>query len=85
MLTVSCDENTFLAVYDGTISGSVMGGYLAEPSKKLPAVFPPDSIWGAFPYLLPNLVVVVSLSISCTLGLIFLREAHPHFRDQEAG
>ncbi|OBT65930.1 hypothetical protein VE03_05397 [Pseudogymnoascus sp. 23342-1-I1] len=66
----------------GTIIGPVIGGYLAEPVKNYPFLFHEGTIWDKFPYLLPNLVVVIFLLSSCTLGLFFLEEVHPKFRDQ---
>ncbi|KFY08032.1 hypothetical protein V492_06590 [Pseudogymnoascus sp. VKM F-4246] len=66
----------------GTIIGPVVGGYLAEPVKNYPALFDKGTLWDSFPYLLPNLVVVICLLSSCTLGLLFLEEVHPKFRDQ---
>ncbi|OBT90595.1 hypothetical protein VE02_01019 [Pseudogymnoascus sp. 03VT05] len=66
----------------GTIIGPVIGGYLAEPVKNYPSFFHEGTIWDKFPYLLPNLVVVLFLLSSCTLGLFCLEEVHPEFRDQ---
>ncbi|RFU32412.1 hypothetical protein B7463_g3940, partial [Scytalidium lignicola] len=64
------------------IVGPVIGGYLAEPVKNYPSVFHEGTVWDRFPYLLPNLVVVVLLLASCTLGLFWLKEVHPKFRDR---
>ncbi|OBT53529.1 hypothetical protein VE04_04312 [Pseudogymnoascus sp. 24MN13] len=66
----------------GTIIGPVIGGYLAQPVKNYPCLFHEGTIWDKFPYLLPNLVVVMFLLSSCTLGLFCLEEVHPEFRDQ---
>ena len=65
-----------------TIIGPVVGGYLAEPVKKYPSLFGPDTIWERFPYLLPNLVVVVFLLASCVSGFLALQEVHPRFQGQ---
>jgi hypothetical protein len=65
-----------------TIIGPVVGGYLAEPVKHYPSLFGPDTIWERFPYLLPNLVVVVFLLASCVLGFLALEEVHPRFQGQ---
>jgi hypothetical protein len=65
-----------------TIIGPVIGGYLAQPVKNYPCLFHEGTIWDKFPYLLPNLVVVMFLLSSCTLGLFCLEEVHPEFRDQ---
>ncbi|KFY29274.1 hypothetical protein V493_02449 [Pseudogymnoascus sp. VKM F-4281 (FW-2241)] len=66
----------------GTIIGPVIGGYLAEPVKNYPSLFHEGTVWDKFPYLLPNLAVVVFLLSSCTLGLFCLEEVHLKFRDQ---
>jgi hypothetical protein len=58
----------------------VIGGYLAEPVKRYPSVFLPDTIWNRYPYLLPNIAVVIILLASCILGLLALQESHPRFR-----
>jgi hypothetical protein len=58
----------------------VVGGYLAEPVKKYPFMFGPNTIWEQFPYLLPNLVVVIFLLASCVSGFLALEEVHPQFR-----
>lgn len=63
-----------------TIIGPVVGGYLAEPVKKYPSLFGPDTIWEQFPYLLPNLVVVVFLLASCIWSFLALQEVHPRFQ-----
>lgn len=68
--------------YVRTIIGPVIGGYLAEPVKNYPSLFHEGTIWDKFPYLLPNLVVVIFLLGSCTQGLFCLEEVHPKFRDQ---
>jgi hypothetical protein len=60
----------------------VIGGYLAEPVKKYPSLFGPDTIWEQFPYLLPNLVVVAFLLASCVSGFLALQEVHPRFQGQ---
>jgi hypothetical protein len=65
-----------------TIIGPVVGGYLAEPVKKYPPLFGLDTIWEQFPYLLPNLVVVVFLLASCVSGFLALQEVHPRFQGQ---
>lgn len=63
-----------------TIIGPVVGGYLAEPVKKYPSLFDPDTIWEQFPYLLPNLFVVVFLLASSVSGFLALQEVHPRFQ-----
>lgn len=57
----------------------MIGGYLAEPVKNFPFLFSKNSVWEKFPYLLPNLVVVFCLFISCVICFLFLEEVHPSF------
>lgn len=56
---------------------SAIGGSFAKPTESFPAVFPPDSLFGAFPYLLPNLICALLLLISIIAGYLFLVETHP--------
>lgn len=61
----------------------MIGGYLAEPVKHYPSIFHENTIWDHYPYLLPNLIVVVFLFASSMTGLFFLEEVHPKFQDRE--
>ncbi|KAJ5081992.1 hypothetical protein N7532_011035 [Penicillium argentinense] len=61
----------------GTIIGPAIGGLLARPADGLPSVFPPEGLFGRFPYLLPNLVCSVLLLLSIIGGWLFLQETHP--------
>src|SRR5215471_7163861 len=63
-----------------TIVGPVIGGYLAEPVKTYPFLFRSHTIWDRFPYLLPNIVVVMCLMTSCSLCFLLLEETHIEFR-----
>ena len=58
----------------GTIVGSAMGGFLAQPAKFYPGYFSEDGLWGRYPYLLPNLVAVVCVVSAVILGIFFLDE-----------
>ncbi|TVU50739.1 hypothetical protein EJB05_02127 [Eragrostis curvula] len=54
----------------GVIVGPALGGYLAQPADKYPHMFPKNSIFGRFPYLLPCLSVssfAAIVLIGCTL------------------
>ncbi|KFY12978.1 hypothetical protein V491_06575 [Pseudogymnoascus sp. VKM F-3775] len=66
----------------GTIIGPVIGGYRAEPVKNYPFLFQKGTIWDKFPFLLPNIVVVIFLLSSCILGLFFMEEVHPKYHNQ---
>lgn len=60
----------------GSIIGPVMGGALAQPCIAYPWLFEPDSIFAAYPFLLPNLVCVVILLFGIVIGIFFLDETH---------
>jgi MFS family permease len=64
----------------GSIIGPVMGGALAQPCIAYPWLFDQDSIFGAYPFLLPNLVCVVILFFGITIGVLFLEETHAEIR-----
>ncbi|EFE37303.1 hypothetical protein TRV_08041 [Trichophyton verrucosum HKI 0517] len=68
-------------VRDKKDQGPVIGGWLAEPTKTIPSVFPEGSIWEKFPYLLPNLIVTLFIATSGSLGFFFLEETHPHLQN----
>ncbi|KAI1416915.1 MFS general substrate transporter [Hypoxylon sp. FL1857] len=61
----------------GGIIGSAMGGFLAQPAKFYPSLFPADGLFGRYPYLLPNLVSVVVIILAIIQGMLFLEETNP--------
>src|SRR5271154_503585 len=67
----------------GTIVGAAMGGYLAEPSRYYPIEFPPDGLFGEYPYLLPNLVAVAFILVAIIQGYFFLKETNPRFQSRQ--
>lgn len=77
-----CDSTTIIRAFSGisltwgfgSIVGSMLGGLLSQPSTKYPKVFPPTSIFGKFPYLLPNLICALITLIGIILTYIFLSE-----------
>lgn len=66
----------------GSIIGPVMGGALAQPCAMYPWLFDRDSIFGVYPFLLPNLVCVVILLFGIVVGILFLEETHAERRYQ---
>lgn len=60
----------------GSIAGSALGGFLAQPAKFYPGLFSSDGIFGQYPYLLPNLLSVAVCIIAIIQGIIFLEETH---------
>lgn len=61
----------------GSIVGSALGGFTAQPAKFYPHIFPPDGIFGEYPYLLPNIVSVVAIVIAMIQGWLLLEETNP--------
>ncbi|CAH0028441.1 unnamed protein product [Clonostachys rhizophaga] len=61
----------------GGILGSAMGGFLAQPAKFYPHLFPEDGLFGKYPYLLPNLASVIIILLAILQGIIFLEETNP--------
>ncbi|KAI0022328.1 major facilitator superfamily domain-containing protein [Xylariomycetidae sp. FL0641] len=61
----------------GGIIGSAMGGFLAQPARFYPDVFPEDGLFGRYPYLLPNLVAVAVVVVAIIQGIFFLEETNP--------
>lgn len=61
----------------GTIIGPAIGGTFADPHETFPQLFPKGSLFGDFPYLLPNLICALLLLVSIVLGYFLLEETHP--------
>lgn len=64
----------------GSIIGSAMGGFLAQPAKFYPDYFAEDGLFARYPYLLPNLVAVAVIVLAVIQGIIFLDETNPRFK-----
>ncbi|KAK4124761.1 MFS general substrate transporter [Parathielavia appendiculata] len=58
-----------------------LGGLLADPAALYPSIFPPNSAWTSYPYLLPNLAVSLLQVLTFILALLVLQETHPRMRD----
>ncbi|KAF3761246.1 MFS general substrate transporter, partial [Cryphonectria parasitica EP155] len=67
----------------GSIIGSAMGGFLAQPAKFYPDIFPEDGLFGQYPYLLPNLVAVAVIVAAVIQGIFFLDETNPRFKNKK--
>ncbi|OQV00336.1 hypothetical protein CLAIMM_05846 [Cladophialophora immunda] len=61
----------------GSIAGSALGGFTAQPARFYPHLFSSDGIFGEYPYLLPNLVAVAIIVIAIIQGCLFLEETNP--------
>jgi hypothetical protein len=57
-----------------------IGGTFAKPSESFPTLFSPKGVFGAFPYLLPNLICAGLLLLSILAGYLFIIETHPDIR-----
>ncbi|KAI0383261.1 major facilitator superfamily domain-containing protein [Hypomontagnella monticulosa] len=66
----------------GSLIGPVLGGVLANPSVLYPSIFPANSIWTTYPFILPNLVVALLQLVSLIVVFLFLAETHPHLAGQ---
>ncbi|KAK6354055.1 hypothetical protein TWF730_008473 [Orbilia blumenaviensis] len=58
----------------GTISGPALGGFLSEPARKYPGLFPSDSFFDRNPWALPNILLGAMIFIGCLLAFLFLDE-----------
>lgn len=62
----------------GLIIGPALGGFLAQPAEKYPAIFSEESIFGRFPYFLPCLCIS-SFALVVTIACFWLPETlHKH-------
>lgn len=52
----------------------VIGGALALPATKWPDVFPPDGLFGQFPFLMPTLIGAAISVIALVSTILFLKE-----------
>jgi len=58
--------------------GPVIGGILADPATNYPSLFPTNSIWTTYPFLLPNLAVASLQLLTFLLAFFLLEETHPN-------
>ncbi|KAG5549458.1 hypothetical protein RHGRI_014708 [Rhododendron griersonianum] len=62
----------------GLIIGPALGGFLAQPAEKYPAIFSKDSVFGRFPYFLPCLCISL-FALMVTIVTFWLPETlHIH-------
>ncbi|KAL2518080.1 Protein ZINC INDUCED FACILITATOR-LIKE 1 [Abeliophyllum distichum] len=62
----------------GLIIGPALGGFLAQPAEKYPAIFASDSIFGRFPYFLPCLIISL-FALLVTIACFWIPETlHTH-------
>ncbi|EAQ85349.1 hypothetical protein CHGG_09363 [Chaetomium globosum CBS 148.51] len=65
------------AMSSRNLTGPVLGGLLADPAALYPSIFPRNSLWTDYPYLLPNLVVGLLQVLTLVFALLVLQETHP--------
>ncbi|KAF3932702.1 hypothetical protein ABW19_dt0203634 [Dactylella cylindrospora] len=58
----------------GSIMGPIIGGFLSEPAKKYPTLFPKDSFFDRHPWALPNLFTAALLLNAFVFGFLFVEE-----------
>lgn len=63
----------------GTIIGPAIGGLFSEPHHNFPNLFSQNSIFAAYPYLLPNVICTFILCTGIVLGYFLIQETHPDF------
>lgn len=63
----------------GSIAGSSLGGFTAQPARFYPSLFSKDGLFGEFPYLLPNLIAVGVILIAIIQAVFLLEETNPAF------
>ena len=66
-----------------SILGPALGGALAQPVQNYPTLFDKGSLFGTYPFLLPNLVCVVILGCGVFTGTLFLKETHAQYKHRE--
>lgn len=60
----------------GSMVGSALGGFTAEPARQYPKVFHKGGCFDKYPYSLPNLIAVAFILLSAALGVVLLRESN---------
>lgn len=66
----------------GSIAGSALGGYAAQPARFYPEWFPASSVFARFPYLLPNLIAAICVALAIVQASLFLEETNPRIKTQ---
>ena len=56
--------------------GPALGGALAQPCDNYPTIFSRGTLFDRYPFLLPNLVCAIVLTIGVFIGILFLEETH---------
>ncbi|XP_057503409.1 protein ZINC INDUCED FACILITATOR-LIKE 1-like isoform X1 [Actinidia eriantha] len=67
----------------GLIIGPALGGFLAQPADKYPAIFSQESVFGRFPYFLPCLCISVFAFVVAILTFSLPETLHIHNKPRE--
>ncbi|PSS19073.1 Protein ZINC INDUCED FACILITATOR-LIKE like [Actinidia chinensis var. chinensis] len=67
----------------GLIIGPALGGFLAQPADKYPAIFSQESVFGRFPYFLPCLCISVIAFVVAILTFSLPETLHIHDKPRE--
>ncbi|CAL5339744.1 unnamed protein product [Camellia sinensis] len=67
----------------GLIIGPALGGFLAQPAEKYPAIFSKDSIFGRFPYFLPCLSISIFALVVTIVSFRLPETLHVHNKSCE--
>ncbi|GAA0161455.1 secondary carrier transporter [Lithospermum erythrorhizon] len=62
----------------GLIIGPAIGGFLAQPADKYPALFSADSLFGRFPYFLPSLIISLFALVVTIVSFKLPETLHNH-------
>ncbi|KAL2641445.1 hypothetical protein R1flu_009032 [Riccia fluitans] len=68
----------------GMIVGPAIGGYLSMPGEKYPQMFPTDSLFAQYPYLMPCLFVSGLAAIALFITVFYLPETLHIHTDEDA-
>ena len=60
----------------GSIFGPIIGGSLANPAERFPALFGDSWFFKKYPFALPNITVSIFFIIGIIIGILFLRVSH---------
>uniref|UniRef100_A0A0D6QRF1 Major facilitator superfamily (MFS) profile domain-containing protein n=2 Tax=Araucaria cunninghamii TaxID=56994 RepID=A0A0D6QRF1_ARACU len=67
----------------GLIIGPAIGGFFAQPAEKYPSIFSKTSLFGRFPYLLPN-ICITAIAVIIFVSTLWLPETlHKHHLESE--
>ena len=60
----------------GSIAGSALGGFTAQPAESYPKWFSDKGLFAHFPYLLPNIIAAMAMVLALAIGWHYLTETN---------